>query len=74
MTAPFSRFMKQRPGETVVFRRVIPGGGRVLSGDRLVVEIWSVRREEERIRNVRSRARVGYDDLSINVLELIGIK
>ena len=32
---------------TVVLGRVTPGGGRVLSGDRLVVEIWADRKREQ---------------------------
>ena len=37
---------KARAVETVVLECVISGGGRVCSRDRLVVDIWPVRREE----------------------------
>ena len=45
--SPVFPVLEARAVETLVLRRVIPGGGRVLSGDRLVVETWSAKRREE---------------------------
>ena len=47
LTAPFFRFVKQEPFEALVLGRVKPGSGLLLSGDRLVVEIWADRRREK---------------------------
>ena len=67
--SPALPFREER-AKTVVLGRVIPGGGRVLVGDRQVVEIWTVRMNQN---EERSGARVGYDSLSKNVLELFGM-
>ena len=45
--SPVLPVREARAVETVILGRFIPGGGPVLFGDRLVVEIWSVRRKEE---------------------------
>ena len=47
MAAPFFPVREARVVETLVIGGVIPGPRRVLSGDRLVVEIWTARRRDE---------------------------
>ena len=64
--SPVFPVRETRAVETVVLRCLIPGGGRVLLEDKLVVEIWPVRRREEL--DSDNRVRMGYDSLSIQVL------
>ena len=45
--SPVFLVREARAVETLVLGRVIPGSGRLLPGDRLVVEIWADRRREE---------------------------
>ena len=45
--SPVFRVCEARAVESLVLGLVIPGSGRLLSGDRLVVEIWADRRREE---------------------------
>ena len=45
--SPVLPVREARAVETVVLGRVIPGGGRVWSGDKQVLEIWPVRRRDE---------------------------
>ena len=45
--SPVFPVREARAVEALVLGRVIPGSGWLLSGDRLVVEIWADRRREE---------------------------
>ena len=45
--SPVLPVRETRAVETLVLGRVVPGSGRLLPGDRLVVEIWADRRREK---------------------------
>ena len=45
--SPVFPVREARAVEALGLRRVIPGSGRLLPGDRLVVEIWAERRREK---------------------------
>ena len=71
LTAPFFRLAEQEPS-----RQWFSDASYQAAGRYLLETDWWCRyglSEEERSLTVRSRARVGYDSLSIIVLELFGI-